>query len=549
MKMVKYYVLGALIALALCVASTNTLVSALLAWTGFSLVAVSSAYLLNYPSLFRKRDDGSIPLYIRWIFVPFLLGSWLYNEYARRNDSVPPLQKIEDKLFLACRMSTKHVELLKENEVSAILDVTAEFDGLDWTAYQQDFRYLNIPVLDHTSPSKEQLLLAINWIKQQQNEGKNVVVHCALGRGRSVLVVAAYLLAMNPELTVEASLAKINAIRQTARLNKRQLASLQKIKDGGFLSLGQRLTLIVNPVAGGGKWEQHKGEVLSRLNEKFSVTVLKTTPDIDGKKLATKAVNEGATTIIACGGDGTLTEVAGALINSDITMGVIPFGTANALSQVLHGYRSKVMPVSTACDVIIEGNCALVDTAMCNQNPMLLVAAVGFEEKMISAASRNEKDEGGQFAYLKGLWNAISNNENMTFSIAIDSEVASTLETPSLVIANAAPMTTVLAQGSAPPDITDGKLDLTWLTPHPDADRQFLTLAELAFSPSSAKEHSEMIKHAQGSSITLTFDRTFTYAVDGEIFESDSIHIKSLPKSLRVLSSKIQQEHELDETT
>ena len=537
MKMVKYYILGALLALVLTVTVPVILLKIAFGWTAFSLIAVSSAYLLNYPSLFRKREDGSIPFYIRWVFVPFLLGSWLYNEYARRTDKVPPLQKIEPHLFLACRMSNKHVDLLNENNVDAILDVTAEFDGLDWTAYQEDYKYLNIPVLDHTSPTSEQLVLAINWLNQQVSDNKNVVVHCALGRGRSVLVVAAYLLAKNPNLSVDEALKQINQIRQTARLNKRQLASLQKVRDGGLLSLRKDLTLIVNPVAGGGKWKQYRDEVLSRLNEKFKVTIKETTPEIDGKALAEQAKDEKAEIVIACGGDGTLTEVASALINTDITMGIIPFGTANALSQVLHGYVSKVMPISTACDIIIRGETLKIDTATCNDKVMLLVAAVGFEEQMISAADREEKNVGGQFAYLKGLWNAISNNENMTFDVAKDGKAAETLETPSFVIANAAPMTTALAQGAEQPDITDGKLDLTWLLPQPSSDRQFASLAELVLSPAESKKQSDSIRHERASSITLTFDKPTAYAVDGEIYEGDELVIKTVPRSLTVLAN------------
>ena len=73
-------------------------------------------------------------------------------------------------------MSGKHVSLLNENNIDAILDVTAEFDGLDWTAYQEDYRYLNVPVLDHTSPTPEQLVLAINWLNQQISEKKNEIL-------------------------------------------------------------------------------------------------------------------------------------------------------------------------------------------------------------------------------------------------------------------------------------------------------------------------------------------------------------------------------------
>ena len=420
MKMVKYYIAGALVALVLAMVSPSLILQILFGWVTFSLAAVSSAYIFNYPSLFRKREDGSIPFYIRWIFVPFLFGSWAYNEYARRTDKVPPLQKIQENLFLACRMSGKHVDLLNENNITAILDVTAEFDGLDYTALREDYRYLNIPVLDHTSPTSEQLLHAINWLNQRIKAKRNVVVHCALGRGRSVLVVAAYLLAKDDSLTVEEAMRRINSVRQTARLNKKQLSALEKVKDGGLLSLQKNLVLIANPVAGGGKWELNKSQILARLNEKFSVSVFETTPEKNGKAIAEEALDNNADIIVACGGDGTLTEVASALIDTQATMGFIPLGTANALSQVLHGYLSKVMPIDIACDIIIEGNTLAIDTATCNDNIMLLVTAVGFEEQMISSADRDEKNEGGQFAYLKGLWSAISNNENISFKIRTD---------------------------------------------------------------------------------------------------------------------------------
>ena len=541
MKMVKYYVLGAILACALAGYFAwyvpNLGLTIIFGWTGFSLIAVSSAYLLRYPALFRKREDGAIPFYIRWIFVPFLLGSWLYNEYARRTDKVPPLQKIEESLFLGCRMSTQHVDLLNENDIGAILDVTAEFDGLDWTAYQEDFAYLNIPVLDHTSPTTEQLLHAINWLDQKIADGQKVVVHCALGRGRSVLVVAAYLLAKHPSLTINEAMANIQSIRTTARLNKRQRSALAKIQQGGHLNLSKSLTLIANPVAGGGKWKTEKADILAQLNEKFRVTVEETTPDVDGEALAKKAVEEGVDIVVACGGDGTITEVASALADTDTTLGIIPLGTANALCQVLHGYTSKIMPVGTACEIIIDGHAIYMDTAGCNDKMMLLVAAVGFEERMISAADRGEKDNGGQMAYLRGLWDAISQNDNLSFSLSLEDGPTQHIDTPSLVIANAAPVTTALAQGGEPPDVTDGKLDITWLTPQASADKQFLSLAELVLTTSESKQQSDTITHTQASSLTLEFDEEVSYALDGEIFNAKHIEINIQPRSLKVLSN------------
>ena len=538
MKMVKYYILGALLCIALAIWSPIIVVSLLLWWGAFSLTAVSFAYLFNYPGLFRKREDGSIPFYVRWIFIPFLLGTGAYNAWARKYDKVPAVQKIDENLYLACRLFGKDIESLQQEGVTAILDVTAEFDGLDWSAYQYDCKYLNLPVLDHTSPTPEQLNTAINWIQQHVAEGRKVVVHCALGRGRSVMTVAAYLLARDNTLSVLDAMNQIQSIRQTARLNKRQLSALKQIKEGGRLKLTKTLCLIANPVSGGGKWGQEKQYILSQLNPHFIVSVKETTPDISARELAEQAVKQGTALIAACGGDGTVTEVASVCADNRATLGVIPLGTANALSQVFHGYISKIIPIQRACDVIIEGYTQNIDTALCNDELMLLVAAVGFEQEMIASADREEKNQGGQMAYLRGLWDAISTNETMSLEVCFDDETKNIIETPSFVVANAAPITTALAQGGDEPDVTDGKLDITWLTPQQDSETQFLSLAELVFSNAENKKQSQRIQHKQVKKLVVNLPDKAKYAIDGEIREANKLEISVCAGNLTVLTSQ-----------
>ena len=195
------------------------------------------------------------------------------------------------------------------------------------------------------------------------------------------------------------------------------------------------------------------------------------------------------------------------------------------------------MPISTACDIIINGERTTIDTARCNDRLMLLVAAVGFEEQMISSAGRDEKNAGGQLAYLQGLYNAITKNENLSFSLSLDDGESQQLETPSFVIANAAPLTTALAQGDNPPSVTDGKVDVTYLLPNENADRQLLSIAELMFSPAESKRRSQNIVHQKAESVSLTFPEKVQYAVDGEIFSASTITVTSHPHSLRVLAS------------
>src|SRR5690606_2366671 len=123
--------------------------------------------------------------------------------------------------------------------------------------------------------------------------------------------------------------------------------------------------------------------------------------------------------------------------------------------------------------------CSAVDTARCNDQLMLLLAGIGFEQQMIELADRGRKDELGQLAYLHGLWQAINQNRQLTLWVSFDGPPEQTLQTSSLVVANAAPFTTVLAQGEGEPDIADGLLDVTWLLPSAEPEKHLLSLAGL----------------------------------------------------------------------
>jgi YegS/Rv2252/BmrU family lipid kinase len=50
---------------------------------------------------------------------------------------------------------------------------------------------------------------------------------------------------------------------------------------------------------------------------------------------AQQAAREGFDTILACGGDGTVHEIVQSLVGTDIALGVVPLGTANALASDL----------------------------------------------------------------------------------------------------------------------------------------------------------------------------------------------------------------------
>ena len=508
-------------------------------WTALSLLLVSAAYLFNAGKIFRKRESGVIPFYIRWAFIPFLFGVQIYNAYARKHDKVPPIQQINNNLFLACRLFPSDIDTLKSNGITAILDVTCEFDGLEWSSTQENIKYLNIPVLDHSVPTHSQLNQAINWIHHHIKENRRVVVHCALGRGRSVFVMAAYLLSQNKNADVHQILAQIKETRETANLNKHQLRHLAKRHKNGELVIKNKAILIANPVSGTKLWQEKEHLIVARLSSYYDLKILTTNKETNGITLAKHAIKEQPDIIIACGGDGTVAEVASVLVNTQCKLGIIPLGTANALAHVLMGISSKFIPVEQACDLIIDGQTSLMDTAYCNDELVLLLAGIGFEQSMIEKADREAKNKSGQLAYLNGFFQAFGEQKSQSLTVKLDDNEPQEICTNSFIVANAAPFTTLLAQGGGQPNHNDGLLDVNWLTPNKDDFTTVLSIAELMFSSITQTHLAINSHHTNAKRVEITAEDEIRYVLDGEAKTAKRLVITIVPASLNVICKEV----------
>jgi diacylglycerol kinase family enzyme len=95
----------------------------------------------------------------------------------------------------------------------------------------------------------------------------------------------------------------------------------------------RRVALIYNPASG-----QHLSRRRLAMEQAIAVLrqsgveaeIVETLSPGSAGPLAMEAVRRGCDAIIACGGDGTVHEVLQSLVGTDVALGVIPLGTANA---------------------------------------------------------------------------------------------------------------------------------------------------------------------------------------------------------------------------
>jgi len=107
----------------------------------------------------------------------------------------------------------------------------------------------------------------------------------------------------------------------------------------------RRVALIYNPASGQGSSRrrlaiEQAAAVLRGAG--IEAETLETMAPGNAGSLADEAVRRGCDTIIACGGDGTVHEVLQSLVGTDLALGVIPLGTANALAANLGLQMSPV---------------------------------------------------------------------------------------------------------------------------------------------------------------------------------------------------------------
>lgn len=145
--------------------------------------------------------------------------------------------------------------------------------------------------------------------------------------------------------------------------------------------------------------------------------------------LATRALADGCELIVAVGGDGTMNEVASALVGTGATLGLVPCGSGDGLGRHLglHGSAAR------AFDILLNGRPRLIDSGLADGHPFFNAAGLGFEAEI--ARRFNQLTSRGFFRYLTTSADAFRQWEPQAYTL-IHSGERERFRAFTLVVAN-----------------------------------------------------------------------------------------------------------------
>lgn len=175
--------------------------------------------------------------------------------------------------------------------------------------------------------------------------------------------------------------------------------------------------VIINPLSGGGRKPELPGQIAALLRERGEAfRVYETKVEGDAALRVRQAIDEGCTSVICAGGDGTLCDVASELCGKPITFYAVPNGTGNDFARAFGLSRDPMQALREQLD----GVASLIDCGRVNDRCFLNVAGSGFDVDVLRKTAELKKIYPGEKAYHKAVLSVLGNYRAFEAEVTID---------------------------------------------------------------------------------------------------------------------------------
>ena len=164
-----------------------------------------------------------------------------------------------------------------------------------------------------------------------------------------------------------------------------------------------RALAIVNPAAGGGTARADVDAVLGELRQRFeTIDIVETGAEHPtATELGERAVRDGYDVAIVAGGDGTVGAAAQALVGTNVTLGILPFGSFMNIARALGIPRDDA---HAAAQLIASGAMRKIDVGEVAGQVFFEAAGIGLDADAFHAGRAMQRgDRRRAFAALFGL--------------------------------------------------------------------------------------------------------------------------------------------------
>lgn len=243
------------------------------------------------------------------------------------------------------------------------------------------------------------------------------------------------------------------------------------------------------------------------------------------RQIASQAVEQGYDMVVALGGDGTINEIASALINTDVWLGIVPIGSGNGLARGL----GIPINIRRAVRLITTGNVRDIDVGKVNDNYFFTTAGFGLDA-MIGKRFEESKMRGPAPYYIAGVREFFSYKQP-EFKLNFNK---TKIKVKALLVAVANVRqygNNAIIAPNAVPD--DGLLDLCIVR-----GVKFLpTIFHLPKLFTGKIQKAPYVELYQAKEFQIIRERPDVYQLDGEVFEEKKVqmNISIIPKALKVI--------------
>jgi YegS/Rv2252/BmrU family lipid kinase len=286
-----------------------------------------------------------------------------------------------------------------------------------------------------------------------------------------------------------------------------------------------RLSLIVNPAAGGGRAGRALEEVERVLDGLGLEHHAEHTRSLEHAVTLARAAAQAGETAVAFGGDGLIGAVAGALRGGDGVLGVLPGGRGNDFARTL-GIPLEPGP---ACEVLATGVATPLDIGEAGGRTFIGIASCGFDSVANRIANQTRVVRGNLVYTYGALW-ALASWRPATFTIELDGHEGRRVTGYTVAAANSK------AYGGGmmmAPDasLSDGLLDVVIVADVPRL--RFLRLLPTVFAGEHIRQPNVEVIRCR--SVRISASRPFTMYADGDPIAELPVTVRALPGAVRAI--------------